>query len=336
MKNRILTLLLSLVLSFSVCGTAFAADETSSIRVSVSELSPGYYLCAVWDGNELLTFFDYTVGTDGKLDTTVDVGKKLENGHELDVGISGANVEGGKSVTQTAVVEDGETPVIPDRPSTPSTPSRPSSSGRPNRPSGSTNTSSKPSTPSTQPEEPEDEPDNTPEPAPAPTPAAVSYADVPASAWYYEAVQSASTQGLMTGTAPGVFSPDGVMTRAMVWTVLARMDGADTSGSGAEWYKKAQSWAQGKGISDGTEPNGYITREQFVTMLWRSKGSPVADYTLDSFSDNSKISDYAQTAVRWAVKEGILTGSDRKLDPQGGTTRAQAAAILTRFTAKNP
>ena len=85
------------------------------------------------------------------------------------------------------------------------------------------------------------------------------------------------------------------------------------------------------GISDGTGPEADITREQFVTMLWRYAGEPVADGTLTSYPDFGNVSDWASSAMIWAVQNGIINGSDDKLNPFGNALRSEAAAMLTRY-----
>ena len=107
-------------------------------------------------------------------------------------------------------------------------------------------------------------------PAETPTPA-LPFTDVPADNWYCDAVQYVYARTLMTGTSPDTFSPASPMTRSMVWTVLARMSGADTGG-GTPWYAKAQTWAVSAGVSDGAAPDGNITREQLAAMLYRQAG----------------------------------------------------------------
>lgn len=121
------------------------------------------------------------------------------------------------------------------------------------------------------------------------------------------------------------------MTRAMLMTVLARFDGQDTTG-GAVWYEKPMEWARENGISDGSDPDGSITREQLATMLWRYAGSPAGGGSLSSFGDSASVSAYALEAVRWAAGEGLISGTDAGLlAPQGSATRAQVATILMRF-----
>ena len=160
--------------------------------------------------------------------------------------------------------------------------------------------------------------------------ASLPFTDVAAGAWYYDAVRYAYTNGLMNGTGAYTFSPNATLNRAMVWTVLARLDGVNTDG-GATWYEKAQAWAVAEGVSDGTDPMGAVTREQLVTMLWRFKGEPKAGFQLTS-PDADKVSDWACEAMRWAVSEGIIEGDENGMtDPTGTAARAQAAAIFMRF-----
>ncbi len=127
------------------------------------------------------------------------------------------------------------------------------------------------------------------EPEPKPETPAVDFSDVAASDWYYEAVEYVCAKGLMDGVAEGSFAPNGTLTRAMVWTILARASGVDTDG-GASWYAKAQEWAAAKGISDGENPDAAITREEFVTMLWRLAGEPVYTADLSRVPDAGSIS----------------------------------------------
>ena len=160
------------------------------------------------------------------------------------------------------------------------------------------------------------------------------YPDVQAEDWYSGAVQFVTEEKLMTGTGKG-FEPNTATTRAMLWTILARMDGADTSSTGA-WYTAAQDWAVKHGVSDGTSPDSKITREQLATMLYRyaqSRGLVKADVQgdLSAFTDSASVSPYAVEAMRWAVGAGIVNGMDGKLDPQGEATRAQMATMLMRY-----
>ena len=155
------------------------------------------------------------------------------------------------------------------------------------------------------------------------------YTDVAVGQWYYEAVSYVTEEGLMTGVGSGRFDPNGAVTRAMVWTVLARMDGENTDG-GATWYSRAQEWAMRTGVSDGTNPMGSITREQLAAMLYRYAGSPAVSGNLSAYPDASTVSDWAVDAMVWATEEGIINGMNGYLKPQDGATRAQLAAMLQR------
>ena len=161
-------------------------------------------------------------------------------------------------------------------------------------------------------------------------PTGKTFSDVAKSDWFADAVKYVADKGLMSGTGSDKFAPSATTTRAMLMTVLARYAGEDTTG-GATWYEKGMEWAKAKGVSDGTNPNANITREQLVTMMYRYAGSPKADGKLDSFSDAASVSTYAADAMQWAVANGIVNGSNGKLNPQNNATRAEVAAILMRF-----
>ena len=156
------------------------------------------------------------------------------------------------------------------------------------------------------------------------------FADVASNAWYFDAVRYAYENGLMDGVSATEFNPDGGMTRGMVWAILARMDGETVTGSG--WLDAARAWAVESGVSDGTDPNGLVTREQFATMLWRFAGEPASSYSLSAYADASSVSAWAETAMSWAVENGVISGvTSNTLVPGGTTTRAQCAAMLMRF-----
>ena len=157
-----------------------------------------------------------------------------------------------------------------------------------------------------------------------------AFVDVEKSDWFADAVAYVTDKGLMNGTGSNTFSPNVSTTRGMLMTVIARYAGEDTSGS-TPWYQKGMNWAKANGVSDGTNPEVNITREQLVTMLYRYAGSPKADGKLDSFSDAASVSTYAVNAMQWAVTNGIVNGSNGKLNPQNNATRAEVAAILMRF-----
>lgn len=155
-----------------------------------------------------------------------------------------------------------------------------------------------------------------------------SFADVTDESWAQDAIAFVSARELFSGMTATSFAPEAYMTRAMLMTVLARFDGAETSG-GTTWYEKGTQWAIDHGVSDGANPNGDISREQLVTMLWRYLGAPAVDNGLSGYPDRDQISGYAQEAMRWAVENGIVSGlSDGSLNPQGQATRAQVAQML--------
>lgn len=157
------------------------------------------------------------------------------------------------------------------------------------------------------------------------------FADVPAGNWAADPVTFVSSRELFVGTAQDQFSPEQEMSRAMIVTVLARLDGADTAG-GAIWYEKSMNWAVEQGLSDGSKPDAAITREELAMMLYRYAGSPeVTGTDLGEFTDAADASGYAADALRWAVAQGILQGNGGNLMPQGTATRAQVAAMFQRY-----
>ena len=140
----------------------------------------------------------------------------------------------------------------------------------------------------------------------------------------------------MNGTSDWTFAPNDATTRGMIVTILARVEGVNTTGN--PWYAAGQKWAMQNDISDGTNMPGVITREQLATILYRyakQKGYDVSkSAALTGFSDADKVSGYAFDAMQWAVAEELLKGSNGMLDPQGSATRAQVATILMRFMQK--
>ncbi len=157
------------------------------------------------------------------------------------------------------------------------------------------------------------------------------FADVAPGSWYYDAVEFVRARGLMDGVSETEFNPDGTMTRAMVWAILGRLDGEEISGSG--WLEAARAWALESGVSDGTEPNATVTREQLVTMLYRFAGESATAADLNGYADGGEVSDWARDAFAWAIEHMIITGvDDDTLAPKSTATRAQCAAILMRFT----
>lgn len=165
-----------------------------------------------------------------------------------------------------------------------------------------------------------------------------TFTDVPQSHWANEFIDYAVDKGYFSGTGADIFSPDGTMTRAMLWTVLSRMDGyTGTAGPGDPWYQNGRDWAMANGISDGTSPDSSITREQFATMLYNfakytGKNTDKDSTVLNQFADRSSIASYAVDAMAWAVTQGVISGtSSSTISPSGLATRAQAAAMLMRF-----
>ena len=162
------------------------------------------------------------------------------------------------------------------------------------------------------------------------------FVDVNSGDWFYDYVAYVYANGLMDGTSATTFEPNANMTRAMLWAILARVDSETVTG--AAWATDARAWAMAEGVSDGTDPNGLVTREQFATMLYRyavAKGYDVSigeSTNILSYADFASISEYAIPAMQWACGSGIVTGvTDSTLAPQGTATRAQCAAMLMRF-----
>lgn len=158
-----------------------------------------------------------------------------------------------------------------------------------------------------------------------------SFKDVPQNSWFASAVQYVTSNSLMNGTSTTAFSPSATMSRGMLMTVLARYAGESTEG-GTVWYEKGMNWAKNKGISDGSAPNRNITREQLAAMLYRYAGEPDGAADLSAYTDAGSVSTYAEKAVQWCVKNGILTGkTSSTLAPKATATRAECAAMLQRF-----
>ena len=162
----------------------------------------------------------------------------------------------------------------------------------------------------------------------------VKFGDVADNAWYASAVNYAVDKGLMNGTGKGKFSPEADTTRGMIVTILARLDGKNTSGT--PWYQAGQRWAMEYEISDGTNMTGAITREQLVTMLFRyavknGLEAVTLSENLTQFTDASDISAWAVSAMQWAVGQGLIQGSNGQLRPQANASRAEVATILMRF-----
>ena len=159
------------------------------------------------------------------------------------------------------------------------------------------------------------------------------FTDVWRGDWYYDGVRYVYDNNLMNGTSGTVFSPNAATTRGMIVTILARMDGVNTSGT--PWYEAGREWAMRNGISDGTNMEGKITREQLAAMLSRYAALKNRDVSaiasISAYADASSVSNWAVNAMRWAVGEGLIQGSNNHLRPQSNATRAEVATILMRF-----
>ena len=178
------------------------------------------------------------------------------------------------------------------------------------------------------------------------------FTDVSEKDWFYGDVMFVYENGLMLGTSKTLFSPHGTATRGMMATILWRIESSPapkgknsfTDVVAGEWYADAITWAAENGIfagygKDKFGPNDPITREQLAAIFYRYAGYKGYDLTvkgnLDKFKDADKITDYAKTAMQWAVGSGLVKGkSGNLLDPQGTATRAEIAAMLHRFIEK--
>ena len=149
----------------------------------------------------------------------------------------------------------------------------------------------------------------------------------PVDHWAEGAVDFVTAREIFGGTSATTFTPNGSMTRQAMWMVLARMSGETPAN-----MTEARDWAVENGISDGSNPTNAVTRQQFVTMLWRWHGEPESDHSVDHHIDAHTISSYAEEAVAWAVEHGIKGGyPDGTLRPHGTATRAHVATFIQRF-----
>ena len=182
----------------------------------------------------------------------------------------------------------------------------------------------------------------------ATVPVSEIFIDIAPDAWYKDAVQYAYDNGLMTGVSATEFAPEATTTRAMIVSILARLEGVESAEAAGfadvsdEWYATAVNWAANVGVVNGYEdntfrPNTAITREQLAAILMNYasyKGEDVSNRAdLDGYTDQP--STWAEEAMQWAVAEGLISGmTEDTLQPQGSATRAQVAAILQRFLCK--
>ena len=178
------------------------------------------------------------------------------------------------------------------------------------------------------------------------------FTDISEKDWFYGDVMFVYENGLMLGTSKTLFSPHGTAMRGMMATILWRMEGSPvpkgknsfTDVEAGKWYADAITWTTENGIfagygKDKFGPDDPITREQLAAIFYRYADYKGYDLTvkgdLDKFKDADKITDYAKTAMQWAVGSGLVKGkSGNLLDPQGTATRAEIAAMLHRFIEK--
>lgn len=178
--------------------------------------------------------------------------------------------------------------------------------------------------------------------------AGTGFTDVAQDAWYREAVEYAVAHGLMNDTSKTTFSPETVTTRAMIVTILHRLEGGSEAGTGnftdvepGKWYTEAIAWAAGHDIVQGYGngkfgPDDTITREQMAAILYRYaayKGYDIsAQADLSGYADAGSVSGWASDAMRWTVAKGLIGGtSNTTLSPSGSALRCQVATILMRF-----
>ncbi|MDO4280462.1 MAG: S-layer homology domain-containing protein [Peptococcaceae bacterium] len=181
---------------------------------------------------------------------------------------------------------------------------------------------------------------------------AMGFVDVIAGSWYYDDVRYVYEEGLMRGTSDNLFSPQGQTTRGQIVTILYRLAGEPAVSTSnpfydvapGAYYTKAVIWAESTGVASGYGgglfgPNDTITREQLAALFYNYSNHQGADTTtrgdLSVFADNASISGWANSAMSWAVGDGIIGGkSGSILDPKGTATRAEVAAILHRYTSR--
>lgn len=173
----------------------------------------------------------------------------------------------------------------------------------------------------------------------------LSFQDVNAGDWYYDAVAAMVHEGLMNGLSEQEFAPHAPVSRAMLVTILHRAEGLPKAGQEnpfsdvpeEQWYTEAVLWAAENGlvlgIGDGRfAPEEPVSRQQLAVILWRMAGSPAPTEGLERFADRQSVSDWAMEATAWCVQEGILQGVDAQTLGAGQTaTRAEIATLLGRY-----
>ena len=177
------------------------------------------------------------------------------------------------------------------------------------------------------------------------------YEDSDPKAWYHDGVHEALEEGLMNGVSDTAFAPDAPITRAMIVTILWRLEGKPEAApctfldvEQGSWYADAVAWASENGIVTGYDektfaPMDPIAREQLAAILFRHAAydgmeTVTLEENLTSFEDADQVSAYAVSAMNWAVGEELINGIGGRLEPQSSATRAQAATILMRYRQK--
>ncbi len=171
--------------------------------------------------------------------------------------------------------------------------------------------------------------------------------DVTYDAWYAEAVKAVTEAGIVNGKGKQTFAPDALLTRGEMVTILYRNAGSPAVDSAAsfpdvaatDFYANAAAWAKAEGLVKGNPDGTFggktpISREQFVTILYRLTNPSAGSGSLDAFSDAGTVSAYARSAMEWAVGEGYIKGSGNKLTPRTSIKRSEAVTILYRYLSK--
>lgn len=198
--------------------------------------------------------------------------------------------------------------------------------------------------PSTPESTPSASPEPTPSASPEPSPWVCPFNDVSEKDWFYDAVKFATERGMISGTGSGKFDPHGIATRGVFVTLLYRFAGSPAAEGSyfddvkdGQYYTDAVVWAAANGYVSGSgnnlfRPEGQITHQEVIVILWYYAGKPDADATvLTSFPDADQVNSWAVPAMAWAVDVGIIAHTDSRLNPKGDTTRAEAVTYIMRL-----
>ena len=185
------------------------------------------------------------------------------------------------------------------------------------------------------------------------TPITMKFEDVKEKDWFYNAVKYTFTNGIIAGYNETTFAPNDKLTRGMIVTILYRMEGSPNNNGKSkfedvesnQWYSKAVKWAVDNGIVHGYGgtnkfgPNDNIIRQDLAGILRNYAGYKKKNVkttaSLAKFKDNNQVDSYAKTSMEWAVGTGVITGNaDGTLNPKGNATRAEAAAMITKYCDK--